>query len=207
MNNTSVDSYLEDGCGRCDLYKTTRCKVRSWTEALNGLREVLSETGLTEEMKWGSPCYTLNGKNVVMIAAFKDSCALSFFKGALLEDEHGVLEAPGPNSRFARLYKFASAEEVQAGREVAAGLIQRAIEAERSGRKVAPGPVAEPIPDELRARLDADSVLAEAFEGLTPGRRRSHILYVSGPKQSKTRETRAERCVAKILAGKGYNER
>ncbi len=207
MNDASVDSYLQDGCGRCDRYQTAECKVHRWTEALKLLRELVSESGLTEEMKWGSPCYTLNGKNVVAIASLNDFCALSFFKGAILKDELGVLEAPGPNSRHVRYLKFTSAEDVEARREVAVALIARAIQAERSGKKVAPPPAAEPMPDELQARLEADPALAAAFEALTPGRRRSHILYVSGAKQSKTRQDRAGRCRPKILAGKGYNER
>ncbi len=207
MNTTSVDSYLQDGCGRCDRYRTAECKVHRWTATLLALRELLSESGLTEEMKWGSPCYTLDGKNVVMIASLHDFCALSFLKGAILEDEHGVLEAPGPNSRIARYLKFTSAEQVQARRAIAAKLIEQAIEAERAGKRVPPRSATEPIPEELQARLDADPLLAEAYEALTPGRRRSHILYVSGAKQSKTRGARAERCVSKVLAGKGYNER
>jgi uncharacterized protein YdeI (YjbR/CyaY-like superfamily) len=181
--------------------------VHSWTDALVALRELLSESELTEEMKWGSPCYTLNGKNVVAIAARKDCCALSFFKGAILKDPRGVLEAPGPSSRYARTLKFTSAEDVAARRVLAAQLVAQAIEVERSGKKVAPAPANEPMPDELQAALDADPALAEAYGALTPGRRRSHILYVSGAKQSQTRHTRAERCAAKILAGKGYNER
>lgn len=207
MNTTSVEAYLRDGCGRCDRYKTADCKVHRWTDALKELRALVLESGLTEEMKWGSPCYTLDGKNVVAIASLKDACVLSFFKGAILQDEDGVLRAPGPNSRFVRRFEFASVEEVRAKRAVAVELVERAVEAERSGKKVAPKPAAEPVPEELQATLDADPALANAFAALTPGRRRSHVLHVSGAKQSKTRCARAERCAAKILAGKGYNER
>jgi uncharacterized protein YdeI (YjbR/CyaY-like superfamily) len=207
MNNTSVDAYLEDGCGRCEHYKTPQCKVHRWTEALVALRAVLLESGLTEEMKWGSPCYTLNGKNVVMLSSFKGYCALSFFKGALLADERGVLAPPGPNSQAARLFKFASAEQVRAHRQLAARYIEEAIEVAKAGAKVTFGQSPEPVPAELQARLDAAPPLKAAFDALSPGRRRSYILHVSGAKQSKTREARAERCIPKILEGKGFNER
>ena len=207
MNNTSVDSYLQDGCGRCDLYQTPECKVHRWAETLEALRELLLESELVEEMKWGSPCYTLNGKNVVMLASRKESCILSFFKGAALVDEDDLLVRPGPNSRFARLLSFTSADDVMERRPQAARLIQQAIEVERAGKKVEPEGEPEPVPVELERRLAADPELETAFDALTPGRQRSHILYVSGAKQSKTRERRVERCAPKILAGKGFNER
>ena len=206
MNNASVESYLADGCGRCDLYQTPDCKVHRWTDALEALRALVQAAGLQETMKWGSPCYTLEGKNVVSLGALKDACVLSFFKGALLEDEHGVLEAPGPNSRHARYVKFTSAKQVKRQRAIVTQLLERAIAAQRAGKRVGPA-AAEPVPDELQARLDDDPSLAAAFAALTPGRRRSHILHVSGAKQSATRANRAARCEAKILAGKGYNER
>ncbi len=207
MNRDSVDAYLSDGCGRCDRYKTPQCKVHLWTEALVQLRAILLESGLTEAMKWGSPCYALDGKNVVMLVSRNDYCALSFFKGALLTDERDVLAPPGPNSQAARLLTFTSARQVEASREYASRLITQAIELERSGAKVqfrrSPGPV----PDELQARLNADAELRAAFSALTPGRQRSHILHVSGAKQRKTREARVARCVPKILEGRGFNER
>lgn len=207
MNNESVDSYLQKGCGRCDRYETPECKVHDWAELLGLLRELLLASGLSEDMKWGSPCYTLKGKNVVMIAARNEYCALSFLKGAILDDPQGVLKAPGPNSRFARYFPFTSADELRARRELAVALIAQAVENERAGKQVNPGPANEPIPAELQERVESDPTLAAAYEALTPGRRRSHILYVSGAKQSKTREARSERCAAKILAGKGWNER
>ena len=207
MNTTSVDAYLRDGCGRCDHYRTPRCKVHRWTEALVALRALLLASGLTEEMKWGSPCYTLHGENVVMLASFNDFCALSFFKGALLADVDEVLERPGPHTRTARRLEITSAEQVQVQRELIVRCIQGAIEVERSGATVTFPPSPEPTPTELQARLDADPALGAAFEALTPGRRRSHILYVCGAKRPSTREARAERCVPRILSGRGYNER
>lgn len=207
MNNTSVDSYLEDGCGRCDRYKTPECKVHLWTEALLAMRELLRETELAEDMKWGSPCYTLGGKNVIMIVSRSEYCALSFFKGVALEDDdEGVLEKPGPNTRKGRLFKFTSLDEFTAQRELARRLIQKAIDVERSGEKIEVEKEPEPMPEELEQRLANDDELKRAFEALTPGRKRSHILYVGGAKKSETRQRRVERCAPKIVAGKGYNE-
>lgn len=207
MNNTSVDSYLAEGCGRCDRFRMPSCKVHTWAEALAALRDLLRTSALTEEVKWGQPCYTLGGKNVVMIAAFDDSCALSFFKGILLTDPDGLLERPGPNSHAGRLFRFTSVEEVAARRALAAQFVEEAIALERSGARVPTRERSEPMPDELQEALDAHPRVQAAFDALTPGRRRSYVLHVSGAKQSKTRAARAERCIPKILAGKGFHER
>lgn len=171
MNTESVDSYLQDGCGRCDQYRTPQCKVHLWTPILEGLRGLLRAAGLDEEMKWGSPCYTLDGKNVAMIVALKDHCALQFFKGTGLTDPDGLLTSPGPNSQYVRMLELRSMAEFT----------------ERRGA--------------------AEGFLAQAYEALTPGRRRSHVLHVSGAKQSDTRARRVDRCVPDILAGRGFNER
>ena len=205
-NNTSVASYLAEGCGRCELFQTPECKVHAWSELLVALRELLVETELVETMKWGSPCYTLAGKNVVTLSALKDAAVLSFFKGAILPDPEGLLVKPGPNSRHARYLKFASLEDLEEHRDATSALLAAAIEAQRQGKRVEGSPQ-EPVPEELQAALDADPELAAAFAALTPGRRRSHVLHVSGAKQSKTRVKRAERCAEKIFAGKGFNER
>jgi uncharacterized protein YdeI (YjbR/CyaY-like superfamily) len=207
INRTGVDAYLNDGCGRCEHYQTPACKVHLWTGELVALRTMLRATELSEEMKWGSPCYTLNGKNVVMIAAFREACALSFFKGAALVDDDGILEAAGPNSRIARLVKFRSPADVQARRAAVEKLVQQAIALERAGTKVDMPAAAEPVPDELQARFDVDPALQQAFVALTPGRRRSHILHIAGAKQAETRARRVDRCATDILAGRGFNER
>jgi uncharacterized protein YdeI (YjbR/CyaY-like superfamily) len=207
VNRTSVDAYLQDGCGRCDRYQTPTCKVHRWTPALVALRGLLRSTALTEEMKWGSPCYTLEGKNVVMLASFNDSCALSFFKGAALVDEEGALETAGPNSHVARVLRFRSVEDALARLSQAGRFVEQAIALERDGVKVAHATAPQPIPEELARRLAEDPSLRAAFEALTPGRRRSHILHVSGAAQAATRVRRVERCVSDILAGRGFNER
>jgi uncharacterized protein YdeI (YjbR/CyaY-like superfamily) len=205
MNNTSVESYLAEGCGRCEHYQTPQCKVHLWTEELLALREILRSSGLEETMKWGSPCYTFDGKNVAMMGSFRDYCSISFFKGVLLEDPNGVLEAPGPNSRHARLLKFRSLDDVEQLASQALNFLNQAVEIQKKGLKVDTAEV-EPLPDELEARLLSEDGLWEAYEALTPGRQRSFVLHVSGAKNPETRVRRAEKCVPKIWAGKGFNE-
>ena len=207
MNTTSVDAYLRDGCGRCEHYQTPDCKVHRWTKELVMLRELVLAAGLVEEMKWGSPTYTLGGKNVGMLVSLKESCALQFFRGAELQDGDGLLEKPGPNSRFGRLLRFHSVAEVKANAARAKGLLEQAVALERSGKKVAKRPASEPVPAELEARLASDAALRKAFAALTPGRQRSHVLHVSSAKQAETRERRVDRCAEDILAGRGFNER
>lgn len=204
---TSIDTYLAEGCGRCDDFQTPRCKVHTWAAELAALRAILLATELTEEMKWGSPCYTLDGGNVAMLGALRDCCSVSFFKGSLLADPEGALEAPGPNSQAARLLRFRSLAEVEARRELLGRYLAEAIALERAGAKVVFERAPEPLPDELLERLDGDAALAEAWDALTPGRRRSYVLHIGGAKQAATRAARVERCAPMILAGRGFHER
>lgn len=207
MNTTSVDAYLADGCGRCDLYQTPSCKVLRWTDILVALRALVNTTGLTEEMKWGSPCYTLDGANVLMVSALKEAACVSFFKGTLLSDTAGILESPGPNSQAYRLIKFTSLAELDAHREATIALVTQAIALERAGAKVTFAKAPEPVPAELQAILDADPALAAAFAALTPGRQRSHVIHVSGAKTTAARTSRAGKCAEKIREGKGFLDR
>lgn len=207
MNTESADAWLRDGCGRCAKYRTPSCKVHQWTAPLMRLREQVQATGLVETMKWGSPCYTDGGKNVVMLAVFNDSCALSFLKGAALDDPDALLESPGPNSRFVRFLRFRTLAEVETHRAAIDRFLRQAVAFEREGTKMAVAPAAEPVPEELQQLLDAQPTVRAAFDALTPGRRRSHILYVSGAKQSATRARRAAACVPAILEGRGQQER
>lgn len=203
----TADAYLADGCGRCDQYQTPTCKVHTWHNELVGLRALALATGMREEVKWGSPCYTLDGGNVVMVTAFREFACLSFFKGTLLDDPQGLLEAPGPNSQAMRLLKVRSVEELAARQDAARAFLAQAVELERAGAKVEMGARVEPVPDELQALLDADPALAAAFAALTPGRRRSHVLHVAGAKSVAARSGRAEKCAEKIRAGKGFLDR
>jgi uncharacterized protein YdeI (YjbR/CyaY-like superfamily) len=207
MNTGSVESYFADGCGRCDLYRTPQCKVHRWAEPLVALRALLQTTELSETMKWGSPCYTVDGTNVLMLTSYKDFCCLSFFRGALLTDPDGLLVPPGPNSQAGRLLKFTSIDDVHAQRDAALRFVEEAIALTRAGTKVAFAKNPEPMPEELQAALDADPTLQDAFDALTPGRQRSYILHVGGAKQAKTRVSRAGKVGPKIRSGKGFNER
>ena len=163
---------------------------------------------LTEEMKWGQPCFTYQKKNVAIVIPLKDACALSFFKGALLNDPKHILQKIGEHTQAGRWIKFTSLKEITATQSILRNYIYEAIKVEESEKKVTFKKASEyTIPEELQARLDAAPELRAAFEVLTPGRRKSYIFHVSGAKQVKTRVARAERCVPMILSGRGFNER
>ena len=177
-----------------------------WPDEMAALRPILLDCGLTEELKWGKPCYTHGGKNIVILQEMKDFLALMFFKGALLEDPAGVLEEQGPNSRSALRLCLRSAGDVVRLADVLSAYVEEAIVAENMGMKVDSAP--EPfLVEELQVRLDEDPAFRLAFEALTPGRQREYNLHLSGAKQAKTRRARIERIVPKILAGKGFRDR
>ncbi|MEZ4660072.1 MAG: YdeI/OmpD-associated family protein [Caldilineaceae bacterium] len=171
------------------------------------LRTILLDRGLTEEVKWKVPCYTFQNSNILIMSAFKGYCALSFFKGALLKDAHGVLDKPGENSQAARLIRFTSVHEIVAMESILKAYIDEAIAVEKAGLAVEFNQNPEPLPAELQTKLDEIPALKAAFEALTPGRQRGYILYFAAPKQSKTRTARVEKCMQQILDGKGLNER
>lgn len=205
--NPAVDEYMAEGCCRCDKVGTPECKVNTWRDGLVALRDAVLDTPLTEERKWGSPCYTYNGQNVVMIGAFKSNYVLSFMKGALLKDEHKLLVAPAENTQSGRVIRFTDAERVVELAPVLKGYILEAIEVEKAGLRVDFKKAEDyAFPNELQQAIDADSALKDAFFALTPGRQRSYLLHIGGAKQSKTREARVEKCRDKIFDGKGFNE-
>lgn len=205
--NPKVDIYLNEGCGRCHLWRTPQCKVNSWQEELAQLRMIVLDCGLTEELKWGVPCYTFQKSNIVLVSAFKENCALSFFKGALLKDTPGILEKPGENTQAGRLIRFTNVHEIVKMEAILKAYIYEAIEVEQAGLKVNFKKNPEPIPEELQKKLDEIPALKTAFEALTPGRQRGYILYFSAAKQSKTRASRVEKYIEQILKGKGLNDR
>ncbi|MFD2098583.1 YdeI/OmpD-associated family protein [Flagellimonas iocasae] len=206
--NPEVDEYLAEGCGRCDLVGTPECKVQSWQDEIKALRRIILECGLTEERKWGSPCYTHNSKNVLMIAAFKDNCSLSFLKGVLLKDDQGILEKPGENSQSVRFVRFTDVKQVTDLWDVLKQYVFEAIEVEKAGLEVKKKDISDyEVPEEFQDRLDADPELKAAFESLTPGRQKGYLLYFSAAKQSKTREARIEKYIPKILQGIGFHDR
>ena len=179
---------------------------KRWPDEITALRPVLLGTGLTEELKWRSPCYSHDGKNIVIVQEMNDHLALMFFKGALLADPDGVLVDQGPNSRSARRIEFTSVEDVTRLAGTVVAYIDEAVKVEELGLKVGPPPELVLV-EELQNRLDADPALKAAFETLTPGRRREYNLHISGAKQAKTREARIDKHAPKILEGKGLRDR
>lgn len=172
------------------------------------MRTIVLQSGLIEESKWGMPCYTFHQKNIVMVSAFKEYCALSFFKGALLKDAHGLLVKPGANSQAARQFRVTNKDQILKAESLLKAYIFEAIEVEKAGIKIDFKEKEDLVyPDELENRLSSDPELYDAFEGLTPGRKRGYILFFTAPKQSKTRESRIEKCIPQILMGKGLNDR
>lgn len=191
--NSKVDSFIS--------------KTQNWVEEIEYLRKICLDCKLTEEIKWGKPCYSFQGNNIAIIQAFKNSCALMFFKGVLLKDTENILEKPGKNSRIARRFSFTQLEELRKNESRLKNYIFEAIEIEKAGLEVEIDKETEPAPEELLQKLKENHSLKKAFDALTPGRQRAYRLYFSAPKQSKTRESRIEKCIPKILEGKGPNER
>ena len=206
--NTNVDTYFTEGCGRCPFGGTLQCKVNNWPEELRLLRRIVLDCGLTEESKWDVPCYTYQKKNIVIVSAFKKYCALSFFKGALLADTNGILSKPGENTQTSRMIRFTNVQQIVELGPILKAYLFEAIEVEKLGLKVTEKVKIElEYPEEFQAKLDEIPALKTAFEALTPGRQKGYLFHFSQPKQSKTRESRIEKCIPQIFNGKGLNDR
>ena len=183
-------------------------KAKKWQEELKELRRIILDCQLTEELKWGQPCYTFQKKNIVIISGFKEYCALSFFKGALLKDANGILNKPGENTQAARLIRFTNVREIVEMEPILKAYLNEAIEVEKAGLKVDFKKTTDfIIPEEFQKKLDEIPALKTAFDALTPGRQRAYILYFSAAKQSKTRASRVEKYMQQILDGKGLHDR
>ena len=182
-------------------------KATKWHEELEQLRMVILNCGLTEELKWGVPCYTFEKRNIVLIHIFKEYCALLFFKGALLNDGKGILIQQTENVQAARQVRFTNVREIIKMKSVLKAYIYEAIEVEKAGLKVKLNKTKEfAIPGEFQKKLNEVPALKTAFYALTPGRQRGYLLHFSAPKLSKTRESRIEKCMKRILNGKGLND-
>ena len=182
-------------------------KDSQWQKEYKKLRTIVLSCGLSEELKWGCPCYTFGEKNIVLIHGFKEYCALLFFKGALLADADNILIQQTKNVQSARQVRFTNLKEIAKTEKILKAYIYEAIEVERAGLKVKLKETNEfPIPEEFRKKLDKNDALKMAFKALTPGRQRACIFYFSQPKQSKTRESRIEKSTQQILKGKGLND-
>jgi uncharacterized protein YdeI (YjbR/CyaY-like superfamily) len=179
----------------------------TWNEELLVLRDIILNNDITEDRKWGVPCYTDNGKNIILLSALKDSATISFLKGGLINDAHDLLIAPGKNSQSARYMKFTSVQEIKKAKPIIMDYIKQALEIERAGKKVVFKKDDDPIPEELNATFKKQPELKTAFYALTPGRRRGYLLHFNQAKQSATRESRIQKCMPMILQGKGLQER
>jgi uncharacterized protein YdeI (YjbR/CyaY-like superfamily) len=182
-------------------------KAEKWQKELETLRAIVLDSKLTEELKWGSPCYTFEENNIVLIHVFKEYCALLFFKGALLKDPEGILIQQTKNTQAARQIRFTDVREIVKMKSILKTYIRQAIEIEKAGLEVKFKKTQEfDIPDEFKRKLEELPELKTAFERLTPGRQRAYILHFSAPKQSKTREARVEKCMEQIIGGLGLND-
>ena len=191
--NPKVDEYLR--------------KAKKWQEEFEKLRTIVLDCGLTEELKWGCPCYTFQKSNIVLIHGFKEYCALLFFKGALLKDAKGILIQQTENVQAGRQIRFTNVREIVKIKTILKAYIHEAIDVEKAGLKVNYKKTSEfKVPEEFQNKLDETPALKKAFAALTPGRQRGYIFYFSQPKQSKTRESRVEKCMQQILIGKGLND-
>jgi uncharacterized protein YdeI (YjbR/CyaY-like superfamily) len=191
--NAKVDAYI--------------AKAKNWQEEFEKLREIALDCPLTEDFKWGHPCYTHEDANIVLIHGFKEYCALLFFKGVLLKDPKGILITQTENTQTARQLRFTNAAEISRLKSTIKTYIREAIAVEKSGIKVSKKETADfAVAEEFQRQLDAMSALRAAFEALTPGRQRAYLLHFSGAKLSKTREARVEKCIPLILDGLGLDD-
>ncbi|MDM5276187.1 YdeI family protein [Paenibacillus silvae] len=191
--NPKVDAYLS--------------KIKTWKEESVKLREIILDCDLTEDYKWMHPCYTLNGKNVVLIHGFKEYCAIMFLKGSLLKDPHGILIQQTNNVQGGRQIRFTNLEQIIEQEKILKAYIREAIEVEQAGLKVEKKEVEQfAVPEELQQQFDANPAFQTAFEALTPGRQRAYLYHFSQPKQSKTKTSRIEKCMQPIMEGKGLND-
>lgn len=206
QTNPQVDQYLIDGCMRCKYGGTPQCKVHNWVEELKILRQIVLETGLAEEIKWGVPVYTHKGKNIVTVNALKESANIGFFKGVLLADKQKILQQQG-NLQSDRIIKFTNKDDIEKMEDVLKSYILEAIAIEESGKKVEFKKNPEPIPTELLQAFEQNPAFKKAFYSLTPGRQRGYIIYFSQAKQSQTRISRIEKYKEYILNGIGLNDK
>jgi uncharacterized protein YdeI (YjbR/CyaY-like superfamily) len=182
-------------------------KAKKWQDEFLRLRTIILACGLREELKWGSPCYTSDDHNIVLIHGFKDYCAILFFKGAIMEDPKGILIQQTKNVQSARQIRFTNLDQIVKLEPIIKAYVKEAVRVEKAGLKVAlKKPTEYKMPDEFKRVLQSNRKLEKAFYALTPGRQRGYLLYFSSAKQSKTRESRIEKYMANILAGKGLDD-
>jgi len=181
-------------------------KSKQWKDEMDALRIIILDCQLAEDFKWGKPCYSFQGKNIVIIQGFKEYFALLFFKGGIMKDPHHLLVKMGENTQAGRQMRFENVQDILDKKEIIKDYIFEAVKIEESGEKVEIKREATPIPEEFKIKLNENSELKNAFESLTAGRQRAYLIHFSAPKQSKTRESRIEKSIPNILVGKGMND-
>jgi len=207
-NQNTVDDYLRDGCGRCDKYKSADCKVHQWKDILIEARNLLQNTDLKEEIKWGQPTYTWNNKVVLLLSAYKNEVIISFFKGSLLTDPQQVLVFAGPNSKVAKVIKFQTIMQVSQIKNQLTLWVEESktlIDGDFKPEPTQAAIIERPI--ELIQTIEFDEEYKKSFNSLTPGRQRGYLIHFNAAKKSTTRLNRIQKCRAKVLTGKGLNER
>ncbi len=205
---TQIEDYFAKGCDRCAKFNTPDCATQIWAKGLADLRAICLGFGLVETVKWGHPCYMHADRNIAIFGAFRDNFRLSFMNGSLLKDTHKVLEKNGPNTENATIMRFLNSSDVASKEPIIRAYLAELMEYAEAGVKPAPKhQAALTLVAELETALEDDILLAEAFDALTPGRKRGWNLHFSSAKQSATRDRRIAAARPQIIAGKGWNER
>ncbi|MEZ6133402.1 MAG: YdeI/OmpD-associated family protein [Pirellulaceae bacterium] len=204
---TEIEEYFSKGCGRCERFATSDCSTRQWTGGLAKLRQICLGMHLVETVKWGHPCYMHGDRNIAIIGALRNDYRLSFFNAALMKDPAGVLERQGPNTQYPDMIRFTENNQVGRMESIIESYLLEAIGYAEAGIKPPRLKGELQLPDELIEALESDPELANAFYGLTPGRKRSYVISLNSAKKSETRISRIAKFRGKILAGKGAMER
>jgi uncharacterized protein YdeI (YjbR/CyaY-like superfamily) len=204
---SAPDDFFSKGCGRCERFATPDCSTRPWIDGLNNLRRICLDMGLEETVKWAHPCYVHAGRNIAMFGAFRADFRLNFMNPGLLRDTEGVLERQGPNTQTAGMIRFTATWQVGEREPVIKAYLRQLMGHAEAGTRAPKAQRELEMPNELTEALDADPELAEAFQALTPGRRKSYLFNLNQAKQSATRVTRIEKFRDNIIAGRGLMER
>jgi uncharacterized protein YdeI (YjbR/CyaY-like superfamily) len=203
----NIDVFLADGCGRCSKFGTDDCSVRRFQPEIQLLRQIALEVFSEESVKWGSPCYSYQNKNVVILHSFKDNCGFSFFKGSLLSDPENILIQQTENMHASRLLRYTKLDQIVAQQDLIRAYLFEALEIEKAGLKVAPKPTQELIfPEELQEAFSNDPSFEAAFLTLTPGRQKNYVRHFAEAKQAATKIARIEKYKPFIFKGIGMDE-
>lgn len=204
---TDIEDFFTKGCGRCSRFDTADCATKQWGEGLKSLRQICRDAGLREGVKWAHPCYMLSGRNIAIIGAFRGDFRLTFFNAALMKDPDNILQHQGPNTKHAGMIRFSDNHQVAQMAPQIAAYLQEAIHYAKAGLTAPKDQSETTLPDTLIEALEGDPELAEAFQALTPGRRKSYVIALNSAKKTATQINRIAKFRDKIIAGKGATER